>query len=93
MSTKAAICPFNIGDIVLDTINNDIGVLLRRYSLFEELEFIKSDTPEEYLDVIVWDIFWTGANLWPFESGIQVYTEEGLEILSKSGALIHYKNT
>jgi hypothetical protein len=81
-----------IGDIVVDTIQKDIGVLIRRYQLFENLNSLLGDTEEIYEDVIVWDIFWTGPNLWLIDSGVQTYTEQGLEILLEAGALVHYEN-
>ena len=81
---------FNVGDIVFDTLNKDIGVLLRRYNLFESGYF--GSIEGTLATVMVWDIFWTGPHLWVAAEALQTYTEEGLEILFDSGVLIHYKN-
>lgn len=70
----------NIGDIVLDTTNGDIGVLISRYTLLEYWENNKG------LNVWAWDIFWVG----PFSGNmdknqrLQPYTESGLVNLIKS---------
>jgi hypothetical protein len=88
--TKKSTPYFEVGDIVFDTLNKDIGVLLRRYDLFEDEIF--SDVGASLSSVMVWDIFWTGPNLWPPGEVVHTYTEEGLEILFDSGVLVHYKN-
>ena len=80
---------FNVGDVVYDVVNRDVGVLLRRYNIFEE------EWRDEYEDcgiVIVWDLYWTGPNLLPAHDRMQTYTEEGLEIMFDSGALLLYKS-
>jgi hypothetical protein len=77
---------FSIGDVVVDTLNKDVGVLLRRYNLFDHESY------SEYEDIIVWDIYWTGVKEWPFDEKVQTYTEDGLEILLNTGVLIHCRN-
>ena len=84
---------FSIGDIVYDHLNKDVGVLIRKYLLFEGIRALLDDPKEEIEDIMVWDIFWTGPNTWLFDSGIQTYTEDGLRILLEAGALELYKNT
>jgi hypothetical protein len=81
---------FNIGDVVIDDLNKEVGVLLRRYNLFDDLEL---DESIEYGITMVWEIYWTGPKLWPYDERVQVYTEEGLELMLDSGILVHYKNT
>ena len=78
-----------MGDVVYDIINRDVGVLLRRYDIFEE------EWQTGYNDgaaVMVWDLYWTGPNVFPVHDRLQTYTEEGLEILFDSGALLLYKS-
>jgi len=80
---------FEPGDIVLDTMNGDVGVLLRRYNLFEHGYYGSED---EVL-TMVWDIYWTGPELTPVGDHFQTYTEEGLTLLHTSGVLSLFKNT
>ena len=76
----------------MDPINKEIGVLLRRYNLYDDFP---NDIPEieEELggSTIVWDIFWCGPGLWPNEH-VQSYTESGLILLMETGVLKLYKN-
>ena len=80
---------FEPGDIILDTMNGDVGVLLRRYNLFEH-GYYESD---DEVITMVWDIYWTTYNFWPFDDPVQCYTEDGLRMLLKSGVLALHKNT
>jgi hypothetical protein len=86
---------FNVGDILYDLYNKDVGVLLRRYSLFDPTDpsLIGVERDEELENILVWDIFWTGPSSWLLEPGIQTYTENGLKILLQTGNLKLYKNT
>ena len=63
-----------IGDIVVDVATGDVGLLVERYSLFEDLtEYTPSFT------LWAWNIFWTGATATAGDIGRnQPYTEEGL---------------
>jgi|TARA_R100000008_G_C3429857_1_gene89094 hypothetical protein len=76
-----------VGDILVDDVNKDVGVLLRSYYLFDDSE------ADIYENVIVWDIYWTTYNFWPFDDPVQCYTEDGLRMLLKSGVLALHKNT
>ena len=80
---------FDPGDIVLDTMNSEVGVLLRRYNLFEHGYY----GLDEDVTTMVWDIYWTGPDLLPIGDHLQTYTEEGLYLLHTSGVLDLYKNT
>ncbi len=82
---------FDIGDIIFDVINKDVGVLLRNYYLFDGFYDV-DETEDVFHDILVWDIYWTGPNMWIIGEPVQTYTEEGLEILLNSGVLEHYKN-
>ncbi len=70
---------FKVGDIVIDTVNKDVGVLLRHYNLFEN-DYYGTDADAF---IMVWDIYWAGP-----DDHLQTYTESGLKILYASGALI-----
>jgi len=84
---------FNVGDIVVDSINKEVGVLLRRYNLLQMAPYCEvNDEEVEDGEIIVWDIYWCGPALWPSDDRLQPYTEEGLEILLESEVLLHYKN-
>ena len=80
---------FEPGDIILDTINGDVGVLLRRYNLFEHGYYESVDV----VITLVWDIYWTGPEVVPVGDHLQTYTEEGLILLYTSGVLNLFKNT
>jgi hypothetical protein len=83
---------FNIGDIVIDSINKEVGVLLRRYNLLHMPPYSEMDeVGNSDSAIIVWDIYWCGPTLWPPEH-LQSYTEEGLEILLDAEVLTLYKN-
>ena len=87
---KPEVPHFQVGDIIIDTLNGEIGVLLRRYNLYDaDADLIDL---EIYGHIMVWDIYWTGTKLYLFADGIQTYTEEGLVILLQSGVLAHYHN-
>ena len=84
----------NISDILIDPINKEVGVLLRRYNLYDHFPYNDETFGlEETFEcvTIVWDIFWCGPELWPNEH-MQAYTEEGLFLLMESGVLKLYKN-
>ena len=78
-----------MGDVVYDTLHRDVGVLLRRYGIFEH---VRRPEDEGYGAVMVWDLYWTGPNVLPIHEHFQTYTEEGLEILFDSGVLLLYKS-
>ena len=80
---------YKVGDIIFDSLNKEIGVLLRRYNLFEEGYY---GTDEEVV-TMVWDIFWSGPKMDANEERYQTYTEEGIDILFSSGVLELYSGT
>ncbi len=84
----------NISDILIDPVNKEIGVLLRRYNLYDFFPYNADilEIEEEITGTtIVWDIFWCGPKLWPNDQ-IQSYTEEGVRLLIETGVLELYKN-
>ena len=78
-----------IGDIVIDVITNDVGLLVRRYCLFEPLNEYGILTYEDELNIWAWEIFWVGPAGAGFElSRYQPYTESGLFNLINTGTFI-----
>jgi|TARA_R110002012_G_scaffold129858_3_gene282343 hypothetical protein len=70
---------FIVGDILVDELNDEIGVLIRTYTLFDTLT--------------VWDVHWTKTNFVFNDDKIHHYTEEGLQILIDEGTLILHPST
>lgn len=66
----------NIGDIVIDHVNDEIGIITKAEMIFDDLK--------------IWEIHWTRSNNVHFDDNIHNYTEEGLQILIGSGALEHH---
>ena len=81
------------GDIVIDSTTGDIGLLTRRWSIFEPRDefyapFKEIDMPN--IDVWAWDIYWTGPET-KINNKIrrtQPYTEEGLLNLIRTGTFV-----
>jgi hypothetical protein len=73
-----------IGDIVVDIATGDIGLLVSRYSLYEDL--LDTDG-NKLINLWAWDIYWTGPLPISDEtvSRYQPYTEEGLLNLIRTG--------
>tara|TARA_R100000152_G_C6690388_1_gene122144 strand:- start:215 stop:472 length:258 start_codon:yes stop_codon:yes gene_type:complete len=71
----------NSGDIVIDIITGDVGLLLRRYSLIGD--------EEAELNVWGWEIYWAGPDVANVAvSRYQPYTEEGILNLIKTGTFV-----
>ncbi len=78
--------PYKVSDLIIDLFNKDIGLLIRRYNLFEEGHYKRED------DVItmVWDIYWIGPSIESDDENLQTYTEEGIDLLFESGVFALY---
>ncbi len=72
------------GDIIIDLKNKELGLLIRRFSLLEEVVFGK----EIYPSVNAWDILWTGPHLSGKPRRPEAYTENGLINMLDSGTLV-----
>jgi len=76
-----------IGDIVIDVATGDVGLLVSRYSLFEDL---LDSSGVHLINLWAWDLYWTGPN--PTADGpisrYQPYTENGLLNLIRTGTFI-----
>ena len=73
-----------IGDIVVDLISSEVGLLTERY-------VITSYGPNDPLALWAWDVYWIGKNISP-DSRLQAWTEYGLTNIIKAGTFLHYKN-
>jgi hypothetical protein len=80
--------PLKTGDILIDRGAKEIGVLIRRYNIFDEEELVAYIEKLEQVSgtVWVWDIFWVGPGPWPLDR-LQTYTEEGLMLLLETRVL------
>jgi hypothetical protein len=74
----------NIGDVIIDSVSGDVGLLMRRYSLTKEESV-------DYLSLWVWDIYWIGSAIEKSDR-IHMWTEYGLINIIKAGTFMHYKN-
>jgi hypothetical protein len=74
---------FQSGDLVVDTISGDFGLLLERFDVLEH-------APEAKLrgKVYAWDIVWTGKSVTSLNK-YTPYTEVGLNKCIKDGILLY----
>lgn len=72
------------GDIVIDIKNKEVGFLIRRFSLVEEIFFGNHFYPA----INAWDILWTGPHLSGEARRPEAYTEAGLISMLNNGALV-----
>jgi hypothetical protein len=68
-----------VGDILIDDYNDEIGVLIRQYVLLDKLK--------------VWDVHWTKRNDNINEHKVHHYEEDSLKILINEGTLRHFPGT
>lgn len=73
---------FAPGDIVIDTITEEIGLLIERFDILEHADEHLRDR------VFAWEIVWTGR-LTSADNRYMPYTENGLTRCIKDGMLIH----
>ena len=74
---------FDIGDFVVDTEYNDVGLLLFRFNLIDN----------SYPPIYAWDIIWSGCRTsMKGQPRRAPYTEESLKNMVIEGALKLYKN-
>ena len=73
-----------IGDIIIDTISGEIGLLLQRYDVLDYTPMISPDFGTPDYAIWAWEILWTGPG--SNESNrYQPYTESGLINMIHSG--------
>ncbi len=76
------------GDVVIDTTNNESGLLLERFNLFDDIIEAVYEIP----DIKAWKILWAGKSYPKNVSRTVVYTEEGLCNMILEGLLSLHKN-
>ena len=69
-------CNFKVGDILYDTVDKDIGILIDRFDN-------GGVTQERNFYLWVWEVYWT-------REFNQYYSEEGLMDMVTSERLIHF---
>ena len=77
----------NVGDIVVDPVSCEIGLLMKLVPLLDE-----SYTINKMPNINAWEIWWTGKIINNSNIRTQTYTENGLINMIREGLLIHYKN-
>jgi hypothetical protein len=75
----------DVGDILIDSISNETGLLLRRFNIFEHTK------NPIYPPLSAWEIIWSGTNVSKTPGRYQTYTEEGLINIIAEGALVLLK--
>ncbi len=79
-----------IGDIIVDSASGEVGLLIDRYSLFDDIFDYSEDGGKNRIFVWAWEIYWTGPN--PIGEATanryHPYTEEGLFNLIKTGTFL-----
>jgi hypothetical protein len=73
-----------VGDIVIDKISGEIGLLVERYLLTNK-------GPDDPIALWAWDVYWVGAKIIP-EKRLTPWTEYGLTNIIKAGTFMHYRN-
>ncbi len=73
-----------VGDIVVDQITGEIGLLMERYLL-------SKDRYDDILQLWVWNVYWVGKDI-DDENRLTVWTEYGLQNIIKTGTYILYHN-
>ena len=73
---------FSPGDMIIHTLDNEIGVLIDRYDVLDSDEH----------PLWAWNIWWMGTDAHTPRQ-CHAYTEEGLFILIDEGLFAHYKNS
>ena len=73
-----------VGDVIIDAVTGEIGLLLQRYDVLEYTPMISPDFGTPDYAIWAWEILWTGPG--SNESNrYQPYTEDGLVNMILSG--------
>ena len=73
-----------VGDIVVDQITSEVGLLVERYLLTNR-------GPTDPIALWAWDVYWIGKDI-ESQKRLVTWTEYGLINIIKTGTLLHYKN-
>jgi|TARA_R110000824_G_scaffold40702_1_gene121754 hypothetical protein len=76
------------GDIIVDEITGDIGLLLGRYDVLCGI-YNRDAYEEDEIEIWAWDILWTGPET-ESTNRYQPYTENGLVHMIKDGSYLHF---
>ena len=76
---------FKIGDVVIDTLTNEVGLLVERYDIFSD--YVSHETDFELPSHIwAWEILWSGGKTALTKiKRKNSYTEQGLIQLVRRG--------
>ncbi len=74
----------NPGDVIIDSSNGEIGLLLYRYDILEYAPMISPDFGTPDYAIWAWEILWTGPGS-DASNRYQPYTESGLTNMIHSG--------
>jgi len=74
----------NVGDIIVDKISGEIGLLVERYLLTNR-------GPDDPIALWAWDVYWVGKKIIP-DQRLTPWTEYGLTNIIKAGTFMHYRN-
>lgn len=73
-----------VGDIVVDQVTGNIGVLVERVLL-------TNNGVDDALALWAWEMYWIGANVPPGERS-NMWTEFGLESIIKTGTYRYHRS-
>ena len=76
----------DVGDILIDKVSNETGLLLRRFNIFEHTK------DPIYPPLCAWEIIWCGASIAKTAGRHQTYTEDGLINIITEGVFILLKS-
>jgi hypothetical protein len=74
----------DVGDIVIDQINGEAGLLVERFLLTE-------GGPWDPWALWAWTVYWVGKNI-PKDERLVTWTEYGLTNIICTGTFKHYKD-
>ena len=74
-----------VGDIVVDLITGEAGLLIDRYLLTDR-------GASDPLALWAWDVYWIGKDI-SADTRLQAWTEYGLINVIKAGTFVHYHNS
>ena len=76
------------GDIVVDELTGDIGLLINRYDVLDGM-YTSNLLEDDDVEIWAWDILWTGPETGDINR-YQPYTENGLLNMIESGSFLHF---
>jgi hypothetical protein len=74
----------NVGDIVVDQISGEAGLLVERFLL-------TNGGPQDPLALWAWNVYWIGKSIPKYER-LVTWTEYGLTNIIRTGTFKHFKD-